>query len=134
MHSRSLRLTASIVGATALLSLVAGCGDDDGEGSASENSIEVEPKVSSIEVEGKDSLVFDSDEYNADAGTIDIRYYSDGPLTHNLLVEGHEDELELEIMGDEDEGSIDLEAGSYAIYCDIAGHREAGMESTLVVS
>ena len=126
MHSRSLRLTASIVGATALFSHVAGCGgDDDDDGSASENS---------IEVEGKDSLVFDSDEYNADAGTIDIRYYSDGPLTHNLLVEGHEDELELEIMGDEDEGSIDLEAGSYAIYCDISGHREAGMESTLVVN
>jgi plastocyanin len=127
MTLRSLRYTAPMLGAVVLLGLASGCGgdDDDGGSTASENS---------IEVEGKQTLLFDSDEYSATAGTIDIKYFSDDDLTHNLLVEGHEEDLQLEVMGDEDEGSIELTAGSYVIYCDIAGHREAGMEATLIVN
>ncbi|MCH7788356.1 MAG: hypothetical protein IH940_02835 [Acidobacteria bacterium] len=124
MTSRSFRYTASILVVVAFLGLATGCGGDD-DTTASENS---------IEVEGKESLFFDSTEYNAAQGTIDIKYFSNDDLTHNLLVEGHEDELELEIMGDEDEGSIDLDPGRYVIYCDVAGHREAGMEAALIVS
>ncbi len=124
MTSRSFRYTASILVVVAFLALATGCSGDD-DTTASENS---------IEVEGKESLFFDSTEYNAAQGTIDIKYFSNDDLTHNLLVEGHEDELELEIMGDEDEGSIDLDPGRYVIYCDVAGHREAGMEAALIVS
>ena len=30
--------------------------------------------------------------------------------------------------------AVELAAGTYTIYCDIAGHRQAGMEAKLVVS
>ena len=31
-------------------------------------------------------------------------------------------------------GAIELAAGNYVIYCDLAGHRKGGMEAKLVVS
>jgi uncharacterized cupredoxin-like copper-binding protein len=34
---------------------------------------------------------------------------------------------------DDDEGEIDLAAGEYVFYCDVPGHRDAGMEGTLTV-
>ena len=36
-------------------------------------------------------------------------------------------------IGREDDGSVDLEAGSYTLYCDVAGHEAAGMVADLVV-
>ena len=52
----------------------------------------------------------------------------------NLLVEGYEDEMVLEVEnGETSTGSISLEPGRYILYCDIAGHRESGMEAQLLV-
>ena len=70
----------------------------------------------------------------APAGEITFVYSGQGNV-HTLAVEGLEDQLRLEVdgIGDRDEGSLNLLPGSYVIYCDIPGHREIGMEATLVV-
>jgi uncharacterized cupredoxin-like copper-binding protein len=42
--------------------------------------------------------------------------------------------LDVPTNGDVDEGSVDLQSGEYTIYCDVPGHRNAGMEATLEVA
>ena len=46
-----------------------------------------------------------------------------------------EEDFKLEV-GDEktDLGEIELKAGRYILYCDIAGHRSSGMEAKLLVN
>jgi len=86
-------------------------------------------------VVGLDTLDFDADQYTAGAGTVNITYQLEGVIEHSLVVEGREDDMRLVVSGGStDRGSIDLDAGAYVLYCDIAGHREAGMEATLIVS
>jgi plastocyanin len=53
---------------------------------------------------------------------------------HTLLVEGVP-HFELSVVGDEhDAKKVDLKPGTYTFYCDVPGHREAGMEGELRVT
>ena len=90
------------------------------------------------EFEGsKDDLEFyiDAEMYEAEEGLVKIEYLLDGFQSHTLVIEGMEDDFKLEV-GDEKTalGEIELKAGRYILYCDIAGHRTSGMEAKLLVS
>jgi nitrite reductase (NO-forming) len=54
-------------------------------------------------------------------------------LLHDFVI----DELDVHVAADRDEtaeGGLRADtAGEYTYYCTVAGHREAGMEGTLVV-
>ena len=129
-----MRRTLAIA-ALAALPLAACGGDDDGggEGSGTGTGSASAPAEGAITVGALDSLAFDSDSYTASAGEITFIYENEGSLPHTLLVEGvPEDEFKLEV-GDTDEGSVELEAGEYVLYCDVPGHQSAGMEATLTV-
>ena len=71
----------------------------------------------------------------APAGEVVLALVNDGSIPHTLVVEDFESDLKLSIAGsgDVDSGSITLDAGEYVFYCDVAGHRGAGMEGTLTV-
>ena len=59
---------------------------------------------------------------------------NDGTTVHDLAVEGQD--LNTPELNPGDQADLDvsgLEPGSYTIYCQIAGHRESGMESELTV-
>ena len=116
-----------LAAAAVALPLSACGGDDDGGGS--------DVPEGAIEVDGTDALAFEPDSISAPAGDITIALVNDGSIPHTLLVEDFEDEMQLSIAGsgDVDSGSITLEAGEYTYYCDVAGHRGAGMEGTLTV-
>ncbi|MEC7810289.1 MAG: hypothetical protein VYB07_03785 [Actinomycetota bacterium] len=88
-----------------------------------------------VRVTTYDSQKFDADMYEAEEGLVKIEYILDGFQSHTLVIEGMEDDFKLEV-GDEktDIGEIDLKAGRYILYCDIAGHRTSGMEAKLLVS
>lgn len=103
----------------------AACGGDDGESSS------CSPVDSDLEVGAKDDLKFDKDSYDAGAGCIEVTYTNEGSTAHNLLVDG-KDGFKLSI-GDVDTGTVDLPAGNYELYCDVAGHR-ATMHADLTVS
>ena len=82
-----------------------------------------------VTVHAKDTLRFDKSEYDAKAGTIKLGYVNDGSLVHTLLIDGHPEFQKLQVnhKGESQIGDAQLAPGTYEIYCDIPGHRQAGM-------
>ena len=67
-------------------------------------------------------------------GSVTIRYTNAGAIQHTLLIDGVSGfKLDVTSAGDVDTGTAKLESGTYTLYCDVAGHRSAGMEAQLTV-
>jgi plastocyanin len=114
--------TGITIGAALLgLASIAGCGDD-GEVAAPEGA---------LEVVALDSLAFDQERYQAEAGQVTFFYRNGGRLPHTLLVRGVEG-FRLAV-GDTAQGSVELDTGAYEIYCDVPGHEQGGMVADLEV-
>ncbi len=124
------------LGLVALLApLGAACGEDgDDAPSAGSDAGPSEVPGSSVELGAKD-IDFSTDTLQAAAGDITIEMTNEGQIEHTLVVEGYEADLKLvtPTNGVTDSGTINLPSGTYAYYCDVAGHRSAGMEGTLTV-
>ena len=82
-----------------------------------------------IRVTSSDALRFEPDQLAATAGVIHIVHENEGSTVHSFVLDGQDFKL-----SDDDEGDVELAAGDYVFYCDVPGHREAGMEGTLTVS
>ncbi len=103
------------------------CGDSDSTPAAAE----CDPVASSLTVKGTDQLTFDAEAYDTGAGCVEFTYVNEGSVAHTLLIEGQPFEL---AIGKTDVGRIELAAGTYTLYCDVAGHRSAGMVAELTVT
>jgi uncharacterized cupredoxin-like copper-binding protein len=70
------------------------------------------------------------------AGRVRIAYVDDGQLAHTLVIDGVPSFKRLEVGGKGDRviESVNLTPGTYIFYCDIPGHRGAGMQGTLTVT
>ena len=112
--------------AVALGITLTACGgsDDDASGCT--------PVDSEVTVGATDKLKFDADSYDAEAGCVEFTYENEGDTAHTLLIKGKSG-FKLSV-GDTDTGTVELPAGSYELYCDIAGHEQAGMKADLSVS
>ena len=123
------RTPLAIAAASLVLALpFAACGGDD---DTAEPPTSGGAAASELTVHAKDTLKFDKTSYTAKAGTIDVSYVNDGSVNHTLLIKDVDD-FELKVPGT-NEGTVDLEAGTYTLYCDVAGHEAAGMEAELTV-
>jgi uncharacterized cupredoxin-like copper-binding protein len=129
-------LIAPIVGAV----LLVGCGgddDDDDAGNGASDSTAAAAVDADVTVHAAD-IGFPEKEFTATAGSVTIAYVNDPGLTmHTLLIDGIEKAeffLEVNGAGDQDSGTVELAAQEYTIYCDVPGHRAAGMEGTLTVT
>jgi plastocyanin len=91
------------------------------------------PAVATLEVDALPSLKFQSKEFTTQAGVNLIEYVNKGG-THTLLfTEPEFNGFILRVPPDSD-GKVELQSGkSYTIYCNIPGHRAAGMEATVAV-
>jgi plastocyanin len=101
---------------------VAGCS------SAADDS----PPVASIDVVAGDDF-FDPDRLEAPAGRVEFIVSNRGEDPHTFVIQGLGFKLRVFDPGSLDSGVVRLEPGTFAYYCDIEGHREAGMEGVLVV-
>jgi len=150
---RPLVLFASSLALTAVL---AGCGDDDdststdplsgpstdtgdamtdhggaGDGAHGESS-PVAEGARRVEVTG-DSLSFDPTEIRVAAGEDIAIALTSGDMLHDFTVE----ELDAHVSAEADdtaEGGFHAgQPGRYTFYCSVDGHRDGGMEGTLIV-
>ena len=69
----------------------------------------------------------------AKAGAATFTVKNGGSIEHDFSIEGV-GKVETIIAGDSKPLTVTLTPGSYAVFCTLAGHREAGMQGTLVVS
>jgi uncharacterized cupredoxin-like copper-binding protein len=122
------------VAALALVSglALAACGG--GGGSSSTPTAPANPDLT-VHAE---EIKFDQKAYTVHGGEVKIAYPNDGTQTHTLVVQspaGDQIPPKLRVApGKETGGVYQLPAGEYTIYCDITGHREAGMQASLTVT
>ncbi len=113
---------------------VAGCssGSTEADGSASPSSPSAGPRED-VSVVAHDIKLSAAD-YEATAGAVRITYRNEGSIEHTLEIDGVDGfALDVAGKGDVDRATVELAPGTYTIYCDVPGHREAGMHATLTV-
>jgi plastocyanin len=125
---RFLALVPALVAALAL----AGCGSED-------DADEATPAASAgqmIEISATE-FAFDPPTIELDqAGEYTFRLTNDGGAPHALEIEGagiEEAASETIGPGETAELTVELGEGEYEMYCPVDGHRDMGMEGTLVV-
>lgn len=81
-------------------------------------------------------LGFKEKELKSGPGKIRIQYVNTGAIAHTLVFEGVPSAAKLSTPGNGDKATEAVEItapGSYVYFCDVAGHRQAGMEGKLLV-
>lgn len=126
---RSLPAIVSLIGAALLL---AACGsDENGDGAATPAASAETIEISATE------FAFDPPTIELDqAGEYTFRLTNDGGTPHALEIEGagiEEAASETIGPGETTEVTVELGEGEYEMYCPVDGHRDMGMEGTLVV-
>ena len=106
------------------LPFAAACGSDDGGGGGGQV----------IEVTASD-FAFDPKDLSADPGEVTFKLTNAGENPHALEIEGEgvEEESDTINAGDSTELTVDLEEGTYEIYCPVGDHKDRGMVGTLTV-
>jgi plastocyanin len=99
-----------------------------------EEAASAEQSAPNLIVEAFD-LGFKEKELKTGPGKVRIQEVNTGAIAHTLVIDGVTSGRKLSVpgTGDKDAAEFDLQPGTFTYYCDIAGHRQAGMEGTLVV-
>lgn len=79
-------------------------------------------------------LKFNPTKLSAPAGEITLDLTNDSPVPHNIAVDGADGVSDTIQDGGTAKLTVNLPAGTYEYYCNIPGHRQAGMVGTLTVN
>jgi plastocyanin len=123
-------LIAAVLLVAAALPLAA-CGSDEaGDGATTAGA-----SAETIEISATDFALNPPTVELEAAGEYTFRLTNDGQQQHALEIDGQGVEEETETIGPGEtaELTVTLEAGEYEMYCPVDGHRDMGMEGTLVV-
>ena len=130
--------TVAALGIAAALALGA-CGGGGGGGATAAPTASTraatDPATSgtALSIEAHEFSLSPSD-LRAAAGNVAIQYTNAGAIQHTLVIDGVAGfKLDVAKAGDVDTATVNLEPGTYVLYCDIPGHRQAGMEDHLIV-
>ena len=123
-----------VAGALILGACGGGGGGDKAAGKTAETTANTAPAAATtLNVEAHEFSLAPAD-LRAAPGNVAIRYTNAGAIQHTLLIEGVGDfKLDVASAGAEDTGTAKLEPGTYTLYCDVPGHRAAGMHAQLTV-
>jgi plastocyanin len=112
-------------GATSSSGPAAGTSAGSGGGAAAAGPVEVEAG----------DLFFKPKEFTAASGPVTIKLTNKGAIQHNLVVAEDSSFKKIDLApGASGTGTLNAKPGTYTLYCDIPGHRPAGMEAKLTVS
>lgn len=135
MTRRRLLLAGLLAGVFLLSTACDGGGDPPPPPSADGPSTTQDPGPGTpVSVKAGD-LFLDPTEVTVPAGAVTFNYVNEGAQVHTLVLEGIDGfKLQVDARGDTDTGNVALDRkGRYTMYCDIPGHRAAGMEGMVVV-
>jgi uncharacterized cupredoxin-like copper-binding protein len=122
---------AALLGAFALA--LAGCaGDDDGE----EAQAPAESPLQTITITETDFALAPDSVAVENAGTYAFEVVNEGQTEHALEVEGEgiEEETETLAPGERATLTVELDAGTYELYCPVGDHADRGMTGKLEVA
>lgn len=124
-------MTALLIALVASLLVIGVIGlldDNSGGASASGGAVATTIDVALSEFKIDGNLV-------AQTGDVNLSVANAGSQQHNLVVEEIGTETPLLNGGDSADLALgSLDAGNYTLFCSVPGHRESGMETTLIVS
>lgn len=119
-------------GLVAAVTLGACAGGDSSQSSESGRANPESPSAS-LRIEAAEFSLSPAD-LRTTPGTVAVEYVNTGAVIHTLVIDGVNGfKLEVPARGDVDTGTAALKPGKYTLYCDVAGHRQAGMEAPLIV-
>ena len=127
--------------------LLAACGDDDDTATEAATPSTTAAETSAAESTtasggGGETVDLSEVEYKINpadpsvkAGTVTFNISNDGQTVHNVEVEGNGLEEESEDLqpGATGQLTVDLEPGTYEMYCSIDGHEDLGMKGEITV-
>jgi plastocyanin len=137
-HIRTSSLVVGLCGVMIVVllsgSLVLGPSEGHEEGGGGGYQEPAGEAINTLEVDALPSLRFQSSTFTVPAGINLVRYVDKGG-THTLLFENAFPGFKLAVPTGINELKVDFaeEGQEYTIYCDIPGHRQAGMEATVTV-
>ena len=124
-----MRLLVLVVAFTLLFATACGGGGENGDAGDTAGAAEQTVQVSATDFE------FDPAEISTEAGDVTIELANDGQAPHALEIEGEgvEEESETIDPGESTTLAVELEEGTYEIYCPVGDHADRGMVGTLTV-
>jgi uncharacterized cupredoxin-like copper-binding protein len=151
---RRLSVPRKLLVALAVIAIplfLAACGDDDDTTATSaatpattsaDESTQAEADTTASSGGGGDTVDLSETEYkitpadpSVKAGSVTFDITNDGATVHNIEIEGNGVEEESDDLqpGDNGQLTVDLEPGTYEMYCSIDGHEDLGMKGEITV-